>query len=136
MLLVDTGVLVAATDRPDRHHQACARLIEDDPGPLVTTTLVIAECVYLIERELGSQPSCSSIKRSSTRRFTSNRSRPRTGNVFTDLVDQYADLPLGGTDASLIAIAERLNLARIATLDHRHFGVVRPAASDAFEIVP
>ena len=53
MLIVDTGVLVAATDRTDQHHQACAALLEAEPGPLVTTPLVIAECAYLIERELG-----------------------------------------------------------------------------------
>ena len=33
----------------------------------------------------------------------------------------YASLPLGTTDASVIAVAERLNLAEVATLDRRHF---------------
>lgn len=46
---------------------------------------------------------------------------------IAELIDQYADLGRGGTDASLIAIAERLNLTTIATLDRRHFGVVRPS---------
>lgn len=53
MLVVDTGVIVAATDRTDRHHQQCVALLEVEPGPLVTTAMVIAECAYLIERELG-----------------------------------------------------------------------------------
>jgi hypothetical protein len=37
-----------------------------------------------------------------------------------DLVDQYGDLPLGGTDASLVAIVERLRVPRIATVDRTH----------------
>ncbi len=39
MLIVDTGVIVAAADRTDRHHEASATIIRDDPGPLVTTAL-------------------------------------------------------------------------------------------------
>ncbi len=55
---------------------------------------------------------------------------------IADLVDTYSDLPLGGTDASLIALAERLRQGTIATLDRRHFSVVRPAHVAGFEIVP
>jgi predicted nucleic acid-binding protein len=39
-------------------------------------------------------------------------------------------------DASVVAVAERLKTARIATLDHRHFRAVRPAHCDAFELLP
>src|SRR5215211_5052451 len=39
------------------------------------------------------------------------------------LTRRYLDLPLGATDASLIAIAERLGIDTIATLDRRHFTV-------------
>jgi uncharacterized protein len=53
-----------------------------------------------------------------------------------ELVDRYHDLPLGGTDASVIAIAERLGATRVATIDVAHFRVVRPAHCDAFELVP
>ncbi|MFZ5851721.1 MAG: hypothetical protein ACOYY2_10055 [Actinomycetota bacterium] len=53
-----------------------------------------------------------------------------------DLVITYADLGLGGTDASLVPIAERPGAARLATLDHRHFRVVRPRHAAAFEMLP
>jgi uncharacterized protein len=52
-----------------------------------------------------------------------------------ELVTCYADMPLGGTDASLIAIAERLQTTAIATLDHAHFSVVRPNHCDFFDLV-
>jgi predicted nucleic acid-binding protein len=42
----------------------------------------------------------------------------------------------GGTDASIVAIAERLEVAQIATMDRRHFGVVRPRHVDAFTLLP
>lgn len=53
-----------------------------------------------------------------------------------ELVAAYADLRLGGTDASLITIAERLGATTIATLNHRDFTVVRPRHTDTFELIP
>lgn len=44
----------------------------------------------------------------------------------TELVVEYGDHPLGAVDSSIVAMAERLNLDTIATLDHRHFHAVRP----------
>ena len=55
---------------------------------------------------------------------------------MTELSEQYASLGLGGTEASIVAIAERLDIAQIATMDRRHFGVVRPRHVDAFTLSP
>ncbi len=55
---------------------------------------------------------------------------------IAELMEQYLDLPLGIVDASVIALAERLGAATIATLDKRHFGVVRPRHVEAFTLVP
>lgn len=55
---------------------------------------------------------------------------------MAELVDRYADLGLGGTDASVIALAERLGVERIATFDRRHFSVVQPAHVEAFTLLP
>ncbi len=52
------------------------------------------------------------------------------------LVASYRDLPLGSVDASIVAVAERLNSDKIATLERRHFSVIRPAHMAAFELVP
>lgn len=55
---------------------------------------------------------------------------------MAELVETYADFPLGLVDASVIAVAERLGAADIATLDRRHFSVVRPAHVPAFRLLP
>jgi predicted nucleic acid-binding protein len=55
---------------------------------------------------------------------------------IAELVQQYEDLPLGIVDASVVALAERLEVGTIATLDHRHFGTVRPRHVEAFELMP
>lgn len=53
-----------------------------------------------------------------------------------DLVDQYADMPLGSSDAAVIALAERLDVEEVATLDRRHFTVVRPCHVRALTLLP
>jgi predicted nucleic acid-binding protein len=55
---------------------------------------------------------------------------------MAELVEQYADFPLGGKDASVIALAERLEAPTIVTLDRRHFAAVAPRHREAFELLP
>jgi len=53
-----------------------------------------------------------------------------------ELVEQYASLPLGAADASVIALAERHNVTTVLTLDRRHFTIVRPRHVGSFELFP
>lgn len=55
---------------------------------------------------------------------------------IAELLDEYADLPLGIVDASVIAACERLGATTLATLDRRHFAVVRPRHCDALALLP
>jgi predicted nucleic acid-binding protein len=55
---------------------------------------------------------------------------------MAELVTLYADLPLGAVDASVIALAERFNALEIATLDRRHFNVVRPKHVSTLKFLP
>ncbi len=107
MLIVDTGVLVTATDRTDPYHDSCARLLNTEPQPLITTAMAIAETAYLVDRELGQHVEALLYQSSLDEQLTVE---PLTGADWQrvhDLVTTYADLRLGGTDAGLIALAER-----------------------------
>ena len=53
-----------------------------------------------------------------------------------ELVEGYADMGLGTVDASIVAVAERLGITTVATLNRRDLAVVRPNHVDAFELVP
>jgi hypothetical protein len=53
-----------------------------------------------------------------------------------ELIEQYGSLPLGAVDASVIAVAERHGAQCIATLDRRHFTVVRPKHTECFTLLP
>jgi predicted nucleic acid-binding protein len=135
LLVVDTSVLLAAADNADPDHQACAEAIQN-AGPLVTTALVVAETAYLIGRQLGARAEARFFRAVADGELQIETITPTDARRIAELIETYADLRLGGTDASLIAIAERLNVSTLATLDRRHFSVVRPAHTTGFEVVP
>jgi predicted nucleic acid-binding protein len=136
VLIVDTGVIVAAADQTDTKHAESVSVVSDDPGPLVTSALVIAEAAYLLDRELGPAAEASLYTSIIEGDLTIELLTTLDWERVRDLVTTYADLRLGGTDASLVAIAERLKATRVATLNRRHFAVVRPKHCDAFELIP
>jgi uncharacterized protein len=135
LLVVDTSVLLAAADNADPDHQACSEMIQN-ARPLVTTAFVIAETAYLIGRQLGAAAEARFFRAVADGELQVETITPAETRRIAELIETYADLGLGGTDASLIVIAERLKVARLATLDRRHFSVVRPAHTAAFELVP
>jgi predicted nucleic acid-binding protein len=136
VLIVDTGPLLAAADRADKDHAACRALLEDDEGPLVTTGLVIAEAAYLICRQLGPAAEASLYSAIIDGGLEVASLEPGDWQRVRDLVTTYASLSLGGTDASVIALAERHGATRVATLDRKHFTAVRPRHTPAFTLLP
>lgn len=136
MLLVDTGPIVAAADTDDPDHLACKELLEDHPGPLITSPMVIAEAAYLLDRQLGPQGEVGLFTSIIDGTLGVEHLLDGDWVRIRELVSAYADLRLGGTDASLVSLAERLGVASIATLNRRHFNVVRPRHVTAFELLP
>lgn len=136
MLLVDTGPLVAAADSDDEHHRVCRALLEEDPGPLVTNAMVIAEAAYLIERQLGPGADAALFDAIIDGTLRVEGLEESDWVRMAELVRSYADMRLGGTDAAVVALAERLGITTIATLNRRHFSVVRPLHINTFELLP
>ncbi len=52
------------------------------------------------------------------------------------LLGQYSSLRVGFVDAAVLAVVERLGERKLATLDRRHFTVMRPAHIAALELLP
>ena len=121
MLIVDTGVLVAAADANDPDHLACASLLDSEPGPLVASPLVIAEAANLIGRQLGPRAEAVFVRSVAVGKIVIESLTSVDLDRTAELVDRNVDLPLSATDASVIALAERHRQERIATLDRRHF---------------
>ena len=96
--------------------------------------LVVAEATYLVARRLGSHAEAGFLRGLTS--FDIEAPLPEDWTRIGELVEQYADLRLGGTDASVVALAERLDTDVVITLDRRHFGAVRPRHCTAFRLLP
>ena len=135
-LLVDAGPLYAYIDADDAHHSACLDLLTKNPGPLAVPVLVVAEVAYIVGTRLGPEPEVRFLGDLADRAFLVVPVDEDDWLRIAELVSRYRDLPLGTSDASIVAAAERLGISTIATLDRRHFGAVQPAHIPAFELIP
>jgi predicted nucleic acid-binding protein len=137
VIIVDTGVVYALADRRDAHHAACVRWLVSVRTPMIVPPPVIAEACYLIGRHLGAEAEAAFLDALGPgQAFTLGDLLPVDIGRMAELVRQYGDLPLGGTDAAVISVAERLGVAEIATVDRRHFSVVRPRHVSSLVLLP
>lgn len=139
MILCDTGPLVAAALAGDVDHLACVALftrMHAARRSIVVPGPVVAEVGYLLAREAGSAVEAMFLRSLADGDLVPIDLSPGDFGRMAELVEQYADLPLGTTDAAVIALTERLGLSEVATLDRRHFSVVRPRHIDALQLLP
>jgi uncharacterized protein len=98
--------------------------------------LVVTEVVYLLDTRLGAGPEIRFLGDFAAGNLIAEPVATQDWLRLAQLVGAYRDLPLGTVDASVVAAAERLRATEVATLDRRHFSVVRPAHVDAFTLLP
>lgn len=97
---------------------------------------MITEVVYLIGTRLGADSEVRFLGDLAAGSLLTEPVDAADWLRIAELVSVYRDLPLGSVDASVVATAERLRVSEIATLDRRHFTIVRPRHVNAFKLVP
>lgn len=110
--------------------------METHPGPLIVPHLVVTEVVYFIATRLDAQAEVRFLGDLASGVFAVEPVQPGDWLRIAELVWTYRDLPLGTVDASVVVAAERLGIVEVATLDRRHFLVVRPAHTPGFSLLP
>lgn len=96
--------------------------------------MVVAETTYLAGKYLG--PRAEAAFLAGLVRYDVQAPLLDEWDRIAAIAEQYASFPLGGTDASVIALAEHLDTDLIVTLDERLFRAVRPRHRDAFRPLP
>ena len=134
LAVLDTGPLVAAADTDDTRHADCVEVLSRSDLIPVIPGMVLGEAAYLVEKKLGAAAEAKFLAGVAV--FRVDAPMPDDLARMAELVRQYSDFPLGGTDASVVALAERLDVTKIVTLDHRHFGSIKPKHTESFELLP
>jgi uncharacterized protein len=132
--IVDAGPLYAAADLDDADHDRCIDVLRRRDLHLVIPALVVAEATYFVGARLG--PVAEGAFLRAVGELEVEAPSPEDWPRMAELVERYSTFPLGGTDASVIALAERLGAAVVITLDRRHFTAVRPNHRPAFDLLP
>jgi len=136
VIVIDTSVIYALLDRRDRRHHEAVDWYGHVDEELATTPLVLAETDHLASARAGLD---------ATRAFRRDIRAgayvvewwPPAAALSAEVAEQYEDLGLGLTDASLVVLASRLQTTRLATFDERPFRAVRPLSGvDAFTLLP
>jgi len=95
---------------------------------------VVAEVTYLVGTRIGPQAEAGFLR--GLQSVDVEAPSVEDWARIAELVEQYGDFPLGGTDASLVALAERLDTDVVITFDRRHFGAVRPRHCASLRLLP
>jgi hypothetical protein len=135
-LIFDTGPLYASLDRSDQDHAACRSLIEAAQEPLVIPSPVLVEVDYWIGHRLAPGALIALLGDIESGAYRVADLEPEDYARTRELCDRYADADIGFVDAAVFAIVERLGESKLATLDRRHFSLLRPRHRDAIDLLP
>ncbi len=127
---------MAIANRADAGHHAVITALAPISEPFVVPLPVLPEVDHPLSRDLGSTIALSVIEFIVSGSLAVDHLVSADLERATVLMREYDDARLGFVDSCIIALAERLNITCLVTLDRRHFTFVRPRHCDAFVIVP
>jgi predicted nucleic acid-binding protein len=132
--IVDTGPLYAAVDHKEPRSDEAQNVLQMAGIIPVVPALVVGEVLHFIERKLGPEVEARFLE--GLHELDVRAPLPEDWARIGALVRQYLDFPLGGVDASVVALAERLDTDLVITFDHRHFAAIRPRHAPHFTLLP
>jgi predicted nucleic acid-binding protein len=135
-LLLDTGFLYALLNRTEKNHERVLAATEAIHEPVILPVPAITEVAYLLLRDVGCEAVADFIDSLAASDLILESPQPVDYQRAAQVIRQYADSRVDFVDALIVAIAERLSVTRILTLDVRHFAMFRPSHCKGFELLP
>lgn len=136
-MIVDTSALLAYFNVREPDHDAVFAVIDDnDDGLLVVSPYVVAELDYLIAQRIGVDAELEVLRELSSGAWELAVFGVAELELATTVIEMYGDQKIGAADASIVVLADRYHTRTIATLDRRHFDVLRPIGGGRFSIRP
>lgn len=135
-LVLDTGPIIGLLDAADPEHQRCVAMVAEVGEDLVVPAPVLVEVDYWLCKLFGAAVWRTFADDVSRGAYRLHHPDERDLLRAAALEHQYESLDLGFVDAAVVATCERLGETKLATLDRRDFGVVRPAHCEALTLLP
>jgi predicted nucleic acid-binding protein len=135
-VIVDTSALLAFFDANEPLHAAVTDVLTSARELLVISPYVLAEVDYLVATRHGSAAELAVLGELTGGAWELASLDLANVHEARAVIEDYADLEIGLADASMVVLAGRYRTRAIATLDRRHFSVLRTLDGHAFDIVP
>lgn len=133
--LIDTGFIFATLDEKDIHHKSCVNAYEQEYFALLPE-IILPELAYLILRELDVKTLVNFLRSIANGDFELIRTTEKDLERAAEILEKYNDNNIDLVDACIVAIAERLEIEKILTVDRRHFTVFKPKHCESFALLP
>jgi predicted nucleic acid-binding protein len=133
--LLDTGFLLAVLDEDDDLHKVCVAALLQESQP-VLPDVVLPELAFMVLRELGYDTLFRFVRSIVAQEVPLVRATPADLERSIEIMDQYRDSRIDFVDSVIAAIAERLGIRTIMTVDRTHFRLLRPRTLSYFTAVP
>jgi predicted nucleic acid-binding protein len=126
--------LYAAVDASDADHERCLAALETRGLRLVVPAMVVAEVCTLVRLRMGPRIEADFLRGLAV--MDVEAPRPEDFERMAELVKRYVALPLTGTGACVVALAERLGTDLVISLDERRLTAVKPRHCPALRLLP
>lgn len=135
-ILVDTSYVYALHSPRDAYHSQAKAFAANRDETVVVNEVILPEVGFLFRRDFGNRALIKFLAEFRKTRWRFESLRQSDLDRVYEIAQQYASSRFDVVDCCIMAMAERLNITRIATFDHRDFGIFKPRHIARFELVP
>lgn len=125
MVLADTGAIYALLDRDDAWHDRVRAWWASSAATVVLPVTILAEVGYLLGSRIGPRAELAFAEALAAGEFPLAALEEEDLPLAARVMARYGDMPIGLVDATIVALAQRLEVEAVLTTDRRHFGAVR-----------
>ncbi len=134
--LLNSGFLYASIDESDNYHESVKNVAQTIRGNIILPVPAVTETAYFLAKNKGVEDIAKFLDSLSVTKFQLETPTSEDYQRAAEILRKYNDANIDFVDACIVAIAERLNVTKILTVDRRHFGIFKPLHCKAFEILP
>jgi len=134
-VIVDTSALLAFFDASEPDHEAVSEVLAAADA-LVVSPYVVAELDYLVGTRHGVDEELAVLDELTGGGWDLPGFDREGLRRCREVISRYRDQAIGVADASIVVLAERYRTRAIASLDHRHFDVLRSLDGRSFDVLP
>ena len=133
--IIDTSAIIGLIDKGCQQHDKISGIIKKNDINLIVPSPIIPEVCFMLNKKFGSDVEMKFLEEIISVNLQIEILKFHDLQRIAEILKKYKDLNIGFVDGSIVAIAERLKINQILTLDNKHFSSIVPVGFDYFEIL-